>query len=136
MKRNVNGPGPSGPSGPSGPEAKNPSTASEVSSPAGRRYGPLVLVPVAALLIALFAWVATALMASESASRGIAGVTMAMFPTGFGAGGLVVRKRQMLALKRSGRRPGAVVLLLVSLFSGIFAVTLSALIMHGIWPDL
>ncbi len=116
MKRNVSG------SGPSGPAAKN--------------YGPLGFVPVAALLIALFAWVATALMASESASRGIAGVTMAMFPTGFGAGGLVVRKRQMLALKRSGRRPGAVVLLLVSLFSGIFAVTLSALIMHGIWPDL
>jgi hypothetical protein len=100
-------------------------------APESRAWRPVSLIPLAAFCFAVVAWGVTGFLAWQSESKGIAGATVAMFPTGFGAAGLVVRAQE---LRRA--RPGAVRLLAVSFGGGLLAMALFAFFMSAIWPAL
>ena len=96
-------------------------------------WAALSLVPVAAFVFAALAWCVTGFLAYGSESDGIAGATVAMFPTGFGVAGLIVRKSE---LARVDRRPSALRLLSISFGAGVLAMLLFGVFMSGIWPSL
>ena len=89
------------------------------------------MVPVAAFVFAVVAWIATCVLAYGSESAGIAGATVAMFPTGFGVAGVIVRKVEL-----AGQRPRIGRLLAVAFAGGALAVVLFAFFMAAIWPSL
>jgi hypothetical protein len=102
-------------------------------APEGAGWGLLSLLPLAAFVFALIAWGATAFLAYGSESNGIAGATVAMFPTGFGTAGVIVRKQE---LDRVKGRPSAVRLLAISFAGGALGMVLFGVFMSAIWPAL
>jgi len=83
------------------------------------------------------AWGVTAFLAYGSESNGIAGATVAMFPTGFGAAGVIVRTQELARVERGvGGRPSAVRLLAVASGGGVLAMLLFGGFMGAIWPSL
>lgn len=118
---------PETPGGPSAPVDVFAAPAA-AESPAWRSAS---LVPLAAFGFALLAWVATAVLAWQSETRGVQGATVAMFPTGFGAAGLIARGRELERTRPSTRR-----LLLLSSAGGVVAMVLFVLFMSAVWPAL
>jgi hypothetical protein len=112
-----------------------PSTSAEAFTPpdvaSTASWDALSLLPVAAFVFALVAWCATAGLAYNSESLGIAGATVAMFPTGFGATGLIARGPE-----RTRPKPSALRLLAISAAGGFAAMLLFFLFMSAIWPSL
>jgi hypothetical protein len=120
---------------------KAPSTSTPPSSPAeifappppreGLAWRMFSLFPFAAAGFALLAWIATAFLAYDSESKGIAGATVAMFPTGFGIGGMLARSQEAAAASpRMGRVFG------VAVASGAGLLVVFFLFMASIWPAL
>ncbi|MDP2341348.1 MAG: hypothetical protein Q8O67_10340 [Deltaproteobacteria bacterium] len=114
-----------------------PSSSADVftppESPEGAGWAPLSLLPLAAFVFAVLAWGVTAFLAYGSESNGIAGATVAMFPTGFGAAGVIVRKQE---LARVGGRPSAARLLAIATGGGVLAMLMFGGFMGAIWPSL
>lgn len=119
------------PIGPSAPvDVFSPPEADESSA-----WRALSLIPFAAFGFALLAWAATGALAWQSETLGIQGATVAMFPTGFGAAGVIVRQQE-LARARRGARPSTTRLLLVAGGGGLVSMVLFFVFMAGIWPSL
>lgn len=114
------------PAGPSSPaEVFNTEPASSSS------WDALSLIPVAAFVFALLAWIATAALGYQSESKGIGAATIAMFPSGFGITGLIVRGQE-----RARDRPRLGRLLGLSFAGGAGAMFLFIVFMGAIWPAL
>lgn len=112
-----------------------PSTSAEAFTPpdvaSTASWDALSLLPVAAFVFAVVSWCVTAGLAYNSESLGIAGATVAMFPTGFGVAGLIARGPE-----RARPKPSAVRLLAISAGCGCAAMLLFFLFMAAIWPSL
>lgn len=114
---------------PVGPSAPVEIPSAESKEPASWRT--LSLIPLAAFGFALIAWGATGALAWQSETLGIQGATVAMFPTGFGATGLIVRQQELARATPSTKR-----LLIVAAAGGVVSMLLFAFFMAAIWPSL
>lgn len=116
-----------------------PTSAAEIFAPPtpleGRGWQMLRHLPTAAFVFALLAWGATGALAYQRESWGILGATIAIFPTGFGFGGLVVVADERARVAsgepaRIGRALGVATLTGLALSLGF------AFFMAAIWPSL
>ncbi len=103
----------------------------------------LSLLPLAAFVFALVAWGVTGFLAYGSESQGIAGATVAMFPTGFGTAGVIARRLELSMGSSPGgdelaskRPPSALRLLLISGAGGVLSMILFGGFMSAVWPSL
>ena len=91
----------------------------------------VALVPVAAAVFGVIAWLATAVLAYESERKGVAGATVAVFPTVFGLVAWQVRRN----LLRAGR-PAVAAPLVAGATAGGLGMALFWLFMQAVWPLL
>ncbi len=112
-----------------------PSASVDVFSPPEAKesaaWRSVSLIPFAAFVFALIAWGATGALAWQSETLGIQGATVAMFPTGFGAAGLIARQQEL-----ARERPSVRKVLLVACGGGFVSMILFGVFMAGVWPSL